>query len=101
MCTYLCTYRVVSKPAEQSIDPAEHQIINLDLLNQHIKNVVDHFTSCSRNLGLFGNQIILSGEKHHGLASILSWKWTRNGFPTSTKASGPIGKQWTTNLATE
>jgi len=68
-----------------------------------MKNVVDHFTSCSHNSGSLGSQIILSGEKHHGLASILSWKCIGCGhemsFPTSTKASGTIGNHWTTNLA--
>ena len=68
-----------------------------------MENIADHFTSCSHNSGLLGSQIILSGEKHHGLASILSWKCNGCGhemsFPTSTKVSGPIGNHWTTNLA--
>jgi len=68
-----------------------------------MKNVVDYFISCCHTSGPLGEKIILSGEKHKGLASILSWKYVNCrhelSFPTSTKVSDPIGNRWATNLA--
>ena len=89
---------------QQSVNPAECRIINIDLLNQHIKSVVDHFSEFHSEGGPLGEHAILAGEKHHGLASILSWKCTicehEMSFSTSTKVAGSKGNQyWTSNLA--
>ena len=86
------------------MNPAECRIINIDLLNQHIKSVVDHFSEFHSEGGPLGEQIVLAGEKRHGLASILSWKCTicdqEMSFSTSTKVAGSKGNQYSTsNLA--
>ena len=82
----------------------ECQIINIDLLNTHIKSVIDHFSSCNSKEGPLGERIILAGEKRYGLASVLSWKCTvcnqEMSFSTSTKVAGSKCNQyWTSNLA--
>ena len=80
-----------------SIHPAECRIINIDLLNTHIRNVVDHFSECHSEGGSLGECIVLSGEKHNGLAFILSWKCTgcnqEMSFSISTKVASTQGNQ--------
>ena len=66
--------------------------------------MVDHFSECHSERGSIGERIALSGEKHNGLASILSWKCTgcdqEMSFSTSTKVTSTKGNQcWTSNLA--
>ena len=61
-----------------------------------MKNLVVHFVSCCRTSGSLGEQIVLSGEKQQGLASILSlkcisYRHEMSFLHTSTKVSGPIG----------
>jgi len=48
---------------EQTVNPAECRVINIDQLNKHIKNVADHFSRCHSEPGSLGERIILSGEK--------------------------------------
>ena len=96
-------YRTISTQ-EQTVNPAECRVINIDQLNKHIKNVVDHFSRCHSEPGSLGERIILSGEKNNGLASIFSWKCNSCGqemsFSTSTKVACSKGNQyWTSNLA--
>jgi len=88
----------------KDINPAECRIINLDLLDKHIKEVADHFSKFHSEDGPPGEHIILAGEKTHGLASILRWKCTlcdeEISFSTSTKAYGSKGHQyWSCILA--
>ena len=104
MYAYIKLYTYRTTPLqERSVNPAECRIINLDLLNKHIKSVVDHFSRFYSEEGSLGEHI-LAGEKSHGLASVLSWKCTVCGqemsFSTSTKVTGSKGNQhWTSNLA--
>ena len=74
------------------------RIINLDKLQQFIDQLTAHTKQCS------GSQIILSGEKQAGLASIISSrcsKWSFNiPLTTSHKVHGPKGiSRWEANLA--
>ena len=67
---------------EQSTNPMECWVINIGLLNTHIKSVVDHCFSCNSEEGPLGERIILAGEKCHGLASVLSWEFVIRKCPS-------------------
>ena len=73
------------------------RIINLDKLQEFVDQLTAHAAHCS-------SQIILSGEKKAGLASILSSQCSKCSFTipltTSRKVVGPKGKlRWEANLA--
>ena len=50
---------------EQGVNPVECQVINIDLLNQHIKSVVDHFSKFHSEGAPLGEHTI---KKHHGIS---------------------------------
>ena len=60
----------------------EYCIINIDLLNTHIKSVVDHYSSYNFEEGPLGERIILVGEKRHRVASALSWEFVIRKCPS-------------------
>ena len=73
------------------------RIINLDKLQQYMNNLKVHTTQC-------GGDIILTGEKKGGLASIISSKCSQCNhvikLDTSRKVKGPRGYlRWECNLA--
>lgn len=88
-----------SKTTEKSANCTIHgsRIINIDKLREYINSITKHVASC-------GGEVVLTGEKRNGLASILSTKCTNCGFkilfPTSKKVKGPRGiARWECNLA--
>ena len=90
----------MAKTSHQGSD-SEHlhgsRIINLEKLQEFIDQLTSHSKQC-------GSQIILSGERREGLASIISSRCSKYSFSipltTSPKVRGPKGtSQWEANLA--
>ena len=62
-------------PANNTEDTAQCRIINLHLLNVHIKDIIQHIATCSTCLEMTQSKddsVMVVGETHHkGLASML------------------------------
>ena len=90
----------MAKPFHQGSD-SEHlhrsRMINLEKLQDFIDRLTSHSKQC-------GSQIILSGERREGLASIISSRCSKCSFSipltTSPKVRGPKRtSRWESNLA--
>lgn len=70
------------------------RIVNIDELGDYINIISKHAAAC-------GGQVVLTGEKRNGLASIFSTKCGYQiSFASSKKVKGPRGmKRWECNLA--
>ena len=94
-------------PANSVEDTAQCRIINLHLLNKHIKDIAQHIATCSTCLDMaqsMDDSVTIVGEtRHKGLASMLGCRFgcgKELAFATSTKTTGLSGKKyWTNNLA--
>lgn len=82
---------------EQTVTIEGSRIINIEKLSNYINDITIHASTC-------GGNIILTGEKRYGLASVLSSKCNGCGYEvvleTSRKVKGPSEYQrWECNLA--